>query len=222
MDKTDDGKIGKGGNIYEAMGNETVDCITNFVEAVHLENHPADTRGGSTEQQQADRADQLLQPRVESTLAANLAQAQMKADAAVIDAERFKASIQQPGRLFENGMVNGNVDCVEFNLDNRDQLNQNQRVTVVAGPPMQKTFNMLDIGKGVSDDDFFHLTCHIEPNLIHKIEKGEYVELEKLLPKDKVGKSGEENHLEWVQRDGGTFLVPAQCDGKIGSFRKWE
>ena len=69
---------------------------------------------------------------------------------------------------------------------------------------------------------FFHLTCHIEPSLIHKIEKGEYVELEKLLPKDKLGKAGEDNHLEWVQREGGTFLVPAQRDGKIGGFRRWE
>ena len=80
-----------------------------------------------------------------------------------------------------------------------------------------------DIGSGVSDDDFFHLTCHIDPTLIHRIEKGEYVELEKLLPKEKLGGvSGNENRLEWVHRDGGTFLVPAQKDSKIGSFRKWE
>ena len=69
---------------------------------------------------------------------------------------------------------------------------------------------IVDIGSGVSDDDFFHLTCHIEPSLIHKIEKGEFVELEKLLPKDKLGGKMEENHLEWVQRDGGTYLVLAQ------------
>ena len=81
--------------------------------------------------------------------------------------------------------------------------------------------NLLNIGGGVSDDDFFHLTCHIDPNLIHKIEKGEFVEFEKLLPKDKIGKS-EDNRLEWVQRDGGTFLVPAQRDSKINSFRRWE
>ena len=51
--------------------------------------------------------------------------------------------------------------------------------------------------------------------------QGEYVELKKLLPKDKYGKSGEDR-LEWVQRDGGTFLVPAQKDNKIGGFRRWE
>ena len=83
---------------------------------------------------------------------------------------------------------------------------------------------LLDIGKGVSDDDFFHLTCHIEPNLIHKFEKGEFVELEKLLPPDKgYGyKSNDESRLEWVQRDGGTYLVPANRDGKITGIRCWE
>ena len=49
-------------------------------------------------------------------------------------------------------------------------------------------------GAGVSDDDFFHLTCHIDPSLFHKIEKGEYVELEKLLPKDKLSKVGGEDN----------------------------
>ena len=82
--------------------------------------------------------------------------------------------------------------------------------------------NIPDIGCGVSDDDFFHLTCHIEPALIHKIEQGEFIELERLLPKDKFQK-GDENHLEWIQKDGGTFLVPANNkDNKINSFRKWE
>ena len=72
-----------------------------------------------------------------------------------------------------------------------------------------------NIGSGVSDDDFFHLTCHIEPSLIHKIEKGEFVELEKLLPKDKFGGKSEDR-LEWVQREGGTFLVPVQK-----GFKDW-
>ena len=30
----------------------------------------------------------------------------------------------------------------------------------------------------------FHLTCHIEPNLKRKIENGEFIDLDKLLPKD--------------------------------------
>ena len=79
---------------------------------------------------------------------------------------------------------------------------------------------------GASDDDFFHLTCHIEPSLIHKIENGEFVELEKLLPKDRssfTAGGGTENRLEWVQRDGGTYLVSAAGrENKITGIRHWE
>ena len=33
------------------------------------------------------------------------------------------------------------------------------------------------------DDEFFHITCHVDTNTIARIERGEFVELEKLLPK---------------------------------------
>ena len=99
-----------------------------------------------------------------------------------------------------------------------NEISRNAVGTNVAGAT--SGMNLLDIGSGVSDDDFFHLTCNIEPSLIHKIEKGEFVELEKLLPKDRLGGArGDENRLEWVQREGGTFLVPAQKDNRIGNFR---
>ena len=98
-------------------------------------------------------------------------EAQLRADKALLEAEKFKARVEPPGNDFDQ------------NMSIRDDM------------------QILNIGAGVSDDDFFHLTCHIDPNLIHKIEKGEFVELEKLLPKDKLGRSGEENRLEWVQRD---------------------
>ena len=111
-----------------------------------------------------------------------LEQARTKADRAVVEAEKYRAQIEQPG------------------------MN-----------------NLMNIGSGFSDDDFFHLTCYINPGLIHKIEKGEFVELEKLLPRDKMGgRNSDDNRLEWVQRDGGMFLVPVQKDNKINNFRRWE
>ena len=77
--------------------------------------------------------------------------------------------------------------------------------------------------KALSDDDFFHLTCHIDPNLRAKIELGEYVDLEKLLPRQK-GRLSDDTRLEWVHRDGGTFLVPATTDreNKINGIRRWD
>ena len=80
---------------------------------------------------------------------------------------------------------------------------------------------------GLSDDKFFHLTCHIDKTLQEKIEKEDYVDLEKLLPKSNTSAStsgyNDGNHLEWVHKDGHTFLVPVNDKGgRINGFRKWE
>ena len=75
-----------------------------------------------------------------------------------------------------------------------------------------------------NDDDFFHLTCHIEPGLRTKIENGEFVELDKLLPKNKYPhRLGYDNKLELVNRDGQTFFVPAsEKDNSINGIKKWD
>ena len=127
--------------------------------------------------------------------------AQSHAERSILEAEKFKATIADPGT------------SLNFCQIMHEQQNNMQSV-------VNPGSEIPNIGSGVSDDDFFHLTCHIDPNLIHKIEQGEFVELERLLPKDRFGKA--EDRLEWVQREGGTYLVPAQRDNKIGSFRKWE
>ena len=81
--------------------------------------------------------------------------------------------------------------------------------------------------QGNTDDEFFHLICHIEPGLRQKIELGEYVDLDKLLPKDQsnpsmMGTSDFSERLEWIRNDSGTFLVPAKRQNQISNFRKWE
>ena len=82
------------------------------------------------------------------------------------------------------------------------------------------------LGEGVSDDDFFHLTCHIEPGLKKKIENGEFVDLDKLLPKDNTFQgrmvASNETELEWVQSEGSMYLVPAKTTSRVNCFRRWE
>ena len=77
---------------------------------------------------------------------------------------------------------------------------------------------------GITDDEFFHLTCHVDPNLKQKIEHGEFVELEKLLVKDRFKSSGQDfgQRMELVSRGGETFIMPADRDQKITNIRKWE
>ena len=74
-----------------------------------------------------------------------------------------------------------------------------------------------------SDDQFFHITCHIDSALKVKIEQGEFVDLEKLLPKDPTRKAVDDNRMELVNRDGSTFFIPAvDKEAKISNVRKWE
>ena len=70
------------------------------------------------------------------------------------------------------------------------------------------------------DDQFFHVTCHVDQGLKQKIEKGEFIDLEKLLPKNRNLRT--ENKLDLVYHDGQSFFVLAQNDSKIAGICKWE
>ena len=75
------------------------------------------------------------------------------------------------------------------------------------------------------DDDFFHVTCHIDQNLKDKIEMGEFIELEKLLPKDKFGVNSmykDETELKFFSRNGETYFGPANDTARINGIRKWD
>ena len=72
-----------------------------------------------------------------------------------------------------------------------------------------------------ADDEFLHITCHVDGVLRNKIEKGEFIELEKLLPKDLTRKLTNDNRMELVNHDGFTYFVPANDRDKIGSVCKW-
>ena len=100
----------------------------------------------------------------------------------------------------------------------------------LATPPGKSDTNMYkelhQAGVGTTDDDFFHLTCHVDKQLKEKIEHGEYVDLEKLLPKDKSSEFGvpqTSNRLEWIHQDGQTFLAPAtNKSNRISNVKKWD
>ena len=53
-----------------------------------------------------------------------------------------------------------------------------------------------------NDDDFFHITCHIELSLREKIERGEFVELERLLTKDSSRNFSDKKRIELVSKGG--------------------
>ena len=120
--------------------------------------------------------------------------AKATADEILLQAERFRANIASP---------KGNEQVGNF-------------VNGVVCPPI---YPAGDEG----DDDFFHVTCHIDGNLKEKIERGEFVDLERLLPKDRNSFIGEDKRMELVSKDGMTYFSPVQDRGsRISSIRKWE
>ena len=79
------------------------------------------------------------------------------------------------------------------------------------------------IGARLTDNDFFHLTFHIDANLNTKIENGHYVDLDKFLPREKSFDGNQnfsnETKLEWVQSEDSMYLVSARKTSRIKYLR---
>ena len=81
---------------------------------------------------------------------------------------------------------------------------------------------MESVNQGNVDDEFFHITCHVEQSLKEKIEKGEFIDLERLIAKPYQTIDAAQK-LELVHKDGQTFFAAATGkENRIGSVRKWD
>ena len=73
----------------------------------------------------------------------------------------------------------------------------------------------------VVDQDYMFLAGHVGAQLKAKIESGEFIDLSKLLPKDRV-MAQEDQRLQMVIQNGQTFWVPFSDAISITNFAKWE
>ena len=88
-------------------------------------------------------------------------------------------------------------------------------------------FTVPPVDYNFSDDganNFLHVSCHMETTASQKIMKGGFLEIEKLVPRNKSIKSSEEGSLQMINREGKTYLVPSssQENVKVTNFGKWE
>ena len=122
------------------------------------------------------------------------------ADQLILNAEQFKASlVDPPSSGKDNGKNNYEV--------------------------LEAIKNLTESVKSLThdeDDEFFHITCHVDANLHKKAELGEFVELEKLLPGDKLTRFNDEQTLKLVHKHGETYLAPPNREQKITGVRRWE
>ena len=72
------------------------------------------------------------------------------------------------------------------------------------------------------DDEFFHSTSHVDKALREKIEKGLYVDLAKLLPKEKI--IHDDGQLNMIQKDGFSYLQLVTHKEALGitNIKCWE
>ena len=115
----------------------------------------------------------------------------------ILDAEQFRASVAAPQG--------------KHNIDDLFELIQSL-----------KTPSSED-----NDDDFFHITCHIDPSMKNKIMKGEFVDLEKLLPKVKHNRLHADKKIELLHEliyshDNDSTYISTGERSPISNVRKWE
>ena len=73
----------------------------------------------------------------------------------------------------------------------------------------------------IIDESYIVIGNHLDANTIDKIERGDYVDFGRLVPKDQVLVE-EDQRLEMVIRSGRTFYVRVSDVTAISSFNKWE
>ena len=71
------------------------------------------------------------------------------------------------------------------------------------------------------DEDYIMVGSHVDEATLTKIKNSEYVDIAKLIPKDRI-LANEDNRLELVVKAGHTYYVPVNEDTDITSFSHWE
>ena len=196
-----------------AATNESIidNQVSHFIEGIRLQTEDRSQAGPSVPMgpTRAPVKSQVVLPGpsqgFKDNFNANIDQAKERANQMVIEVEKFKAAVNSPPGM--SGDLSGLQLAPNFN-HNHMSVNSGQFVGAVG--------LRLD-----SDNEFFRVTCHVANVLRERIQKGDYVELEKLLPKVK-GWAGNNNKMNLIFKDGHSYFVPAAPESKISGVRRWE
>ena len=138
------------------------------------------------------------------------------ADQLLLQAEKFKERIEAPkGKSFHELLMPYDYEKL------RDRFVKPEGLA-----PLDK--EILLLRNFNQNDEFCHVTSQIDPSLKGKIERGEFVDLERLLPKDRAGKNpGDELNRQLfnlIAQGTSSFLEPPSTNKseKINSIRKWD
>ena len=133
------------------------------------------------------------------------------ADQLLVQAEKFKARVEAPKGNFSDMLIPYDYDGLRSRFVRPEGL-----------APIDS--EILFLRNLDQDDEFFHVTSQIEPTLKTKIERGEFIELERLLPRDRNNRSGSEEInkqlFQLITQGTNNFLEPPPMPktGKINNI----
>ena len=120
-------------------------------------------------------------------------EARFAADKAILDAEKFKATINTPKSKWDSNILKMQEELF-------------------------KAARALD-----DDDEFFHSTCHVDAQMKQKIAKGLFVDLNKIVPKQLLfAHSITEGGLRLVNNNGVVEFKLSESESKITGIRSWD
>ena len=176
-------------------GKNISDEIANFVERVHEETTGASPATSGGRGRHGGGTGRQHQSKRPLSAAENV----------IVQAEKFKAVIEPP---------KGNT--------------HNVNSSEVLGESINELIALLRNQSGLeadNDDDFMHVTCHIDQALREKIGRGEFVDLDRLLPKTRTQiMCNTQDDIEVIRKDGATYVLPnnGAKESRITNVRRWE
>ena len=194
--------------------SSVIDKISNFVDRMRIQATPT----GRREDFGRTHEEGNREPRSESSQSRSgesHRERNRETEKLILEAEKFKASVNAPTGKNDQELQISNEG---FDQAAREGFaSENNTLSEIAK-------YLKEIAKNGADDDdqFFHVSCHVDATLKSKIERGEYVDLEKLIPKNRSQMLSDDRRLQIVQRDGETFIGTSEKETKINSIRKWD
>ena len=178
--------------------DNTMEQLSNVVGQMRVGSHD------SREQQSTPHDDQ--HSRSPSLRREDPDEAKHHADHLILNAEKFRASVAAPpsGRLDVQG----------------NNSNQQEEPINVNDPRLDQILSFI---RDNHDEEFYQITCHVDSKLKTKIQQGEFVELETLIPRNRGQILKEDDRLQqYVTKGGFMYWTLPEKNNKITNVRKWE
>ena len=77
------------------------------------------------------------------------------------------------------------------------------------------------LSMAVIDETYFIVGSHLDSQIIDCIQRGDYIDFSKLIPKDKIMME-EDQRLEMIIRNGRMYYIPVTESMNITNFQRWE